>query len=590
MTSATRYARLQLLQQFDQEIADLGLAMMERAIEPNWLYDEQETNQRVGQNLETLSDTKGAIAAGQVIIRKGDLVTEETRNVLRSLNEKRAETATNIERFVRLSGNTILMIIAVLVFFLYLHLYRKQILKNLSHFALIFVTLLLLSVVSSVAFQFENLNAYIIPVAIAPVMLTIIFDSRVGLMSAFTLAIITGLMSDNGYEFMIATVLASSLGIFTVRDLQKRSQFFFITPGIIFLTYLLVISGFAMTRYSEPSVYLANMTFAGINSLFILFTYPLILLFEKMFKVTTDFTLMELSDSNSPLLKELIMKAPGSYHHSLNVSTIAENAAAAIGANFMLTRTGALYHDIGKMSKPEYFIENQTGGNEHDTLVPQMSARVIKNHVTDGVKLAKEAKLPQKLIDFIETHHGTSLIRYFYKRAKNHPVKKADIAETDFRYDGPLPFTKEQGIVMLADGVEAASRSIQQPNYQKLESLVNKIIDEHVKDGQLNNCPLTFRELSIVKSSFTQTLRGIYHGRVDYDKDETDATASLPPRDAAAGNAEQSVSETDRRTSNADHLVKGSDKYATGSDQPSTNTAPSSTNTNKDKPEQSVAP
>lgn len=520
LSSANRYARLQLLNQFEQEVGALGLAMLERAIEPNWLYDEQETRQRIDQNLETLSETKGAIAAGQVIIRKGDLVTEETRNILRSLNEKRAETATNIERFVRLSGNTILMIIAVLVFFLYLRLYRKSIMRDLSHFSLIFVTMMLISVVSSIVFQFESLNDYVIPIAIAPVMLTIIFDSRVGLMSALTLAIVTGLMSDNSYEFMVATVLASSLGIFTVRDLQKRSQFFFITPGIIFITYLLVISGFAMTRYSEPSVYLTNMAFAGLNALFILFTYPIILLFEKIFKVTTDFTLMELSDSNSPLLKDLIMKAPGSYHHSLNVSTIAENAAVAIGANFMLTRTGALYHDIGKMTKPEYFIENQTGGNEHDTLAPQMSALVIKKHVTEGVRLAKEAKLPKTIVDFIETHHGTSLIRYFYKRAKNHPVKKSDITEEDFRYEGPLPFSKEQGIVMLADGVEAASRSIQQPSYQKLENLVHKIIDEHVKDGQLNNCPLTFRELSLIKASFTQTLRGIYHGRVDYDKDD----------------------------------------------------------------------
>ena len=517
---ATRYAQLQLLSRFEQEIADLGLAMIERALQANWVFDEEETTQRTEQNLETLSETKGAIAAGQVIIRKGDLVTEETRNVLRSLNEKRAETATNIERFVRLSGNTILVIIAVMVFFLYLKLYRKQIIQHLPHFALVFVTMMLISVVSSLVFQFESLNSYVIPIAIAPVMLTIIFDSRVGLMSALTLAMVTGLLSDNNFEFMIATVLASSLGIFSVRDLQKRSQFFFITPGIIFVSYLVVISGFAMTRYSDPSVYLTNMTFAGLNALFILFTYPLILLFEKVFNVTTDFTLMELSDNNSPLLKKLIMRAPGSYHHSLNVSSIAENAAVAIGANFMLTRAGALYHDIGKMAKPEYFIENQTGGNEHDQLSPQMSALVIKKHVTEGVRIAKENKLPQTLIDFIETHHGTSLIRFFYKKAKNAEAKKSDVSEEDFRYDGPLPFSREQGIVMLADGVEAASRSVQKPNFQKLDNLVNKIVDEHVKDGQLNHCPLTFSELRIIKASFTQTLRGIYHGRIDYEKED----------------------------------------------------------------------
>ena len=249
------------------------------------------------------------------------------------------------------------------------------------------------------------------------------------------------------------------------------------------------------------------------------------LLIEKLFDVVTDFTLLELGDTNQPLLKELMNKAPGTFHHSMHVANLAETAASAIGAKALLSRVGALYHDIGKILKPEYYVENQsTGVNEHDKLKPQMSAMIIKAHVSEGIKIAQEAGLPNKLVDFISTHHGTSVIRYFFEKAKDNDSMKEVTAEEKFRYDGPLPSTKETGILLLADGIEAASRAMKNPTYPRLENLVNRMVDERVKEGQLAHCPLTFRDLQLIKEAFMNVLMGIYHHRVEYPEDKAQQT------------------------------------------------------------------
>ncbi|MDZ7690126.1 MAG: HDIG domain-containing protein [Balneolaceae bacterium] len=295
-----------------------------------------------------------------------------------------------------------------------------------------------------------------------------------------------------------------------------------------------------------------DLFFVIINAVFILFTYPLILLFEKVFKVTTDFTLLELSDTNLPLLKDLMTQAPGTFHHSLQVANLSEAAAGSIGANGLLCRVGALYHDIGKMDNPGYFIENQAGPNEHDKLKPRMSALVIKAHVSNGVKSARKHGLPEIIIDFIKTHHGTSLIKYFFSKAKEKTDENKDeIQEKDFRYDGPLPRTKETGILLLADGVEAASRAMKDPSYQKLENLINKMVDDRVNEGQLSKCPLTFQDLRTIKETFLNILMGIYHSRVEYpeDKKEQDKEqvekAAKEPSITDDKSAEITVDDTD---------------------------------------------
>ncbi len=517
MTEARNYAQLFFNRVFIPDVARVALQLYDQIIGPNILYSEADTEALLSENLSNISTTRGAVDQGEIIIRRGDIVTPEIDIRLKSLADARALTATGLERWLRFSGESFVIIIATMMFFFYLYLYRRKIFERPSMFLLVFLVMSLVTLASALVYPIENVSSYVIPVAIAPIILTIIFDSRVGLMSTITLAIITGMIHDHSFDYMVATIAACSLGVFSVRDIKKRSQFFFITPGIVFLTYCFVIAGFSLSRFSGVENFLSDMTFVAINSVFILFTYPLILLFEKLFKLTTDFTLLELADTNLPLMKELMSTAPGTFHHSLQVANLAESAASDIGANALMCRVGAMYHDIGKMVKPSYFIENQSKGNEHDKLKPRMSALVIKAHVSEGVKMATEYGLPKVIIDFIMTHHGTSQIRYFLEKAK----EDADnIQEEDFRYDGPIPFTKEQGIMMLADGVEASCRSMKDTTYTKLENQINRIVDSNVADGQLSNCPLTFQHIQIIKESFLRILKGVYHSRVEYPEDK----------------------------------------------------------------------
>lgn len=512
---ARDFAHFILTRSLSSDASRVALQMFDQVIQPNWVYSESDTEAILQESLANISTTKGAVEQGEIIIRRGDIVTVDRANALRSLAEARAMNASSFERWMRYSGEAVVIVIAALLFLIYIYLYRKQIFEKPSMFLLVFLAMGLIALASALIYPIEELNSYMIPVAVTPIILTIIFDSRVGLMSTLTLAIITGVIHDNSFEYLVATIIACSLGVFSVRDIKQRSQFFFTTPFIVFSSYLIILSGFALSRFAGWELILNNIIFIGINAVFILFTYPLILLFEKMFKITTDFTLLELADTNLPLMKKLMNEAPGTFHHSLQVANLAESAASEIGANSLLCRVGAMYHDIGKMEKPSYFIENQSAVNDHDKLKPRMSALVIKAHVSDGVKKARENDLPDVVIDFIQTHHGTSLIKYFYEKAKEQ-AEDEEVEEKDFRYDGPIPFTKEQGILLLADGIEAASRAMKDPTYNKLENLINRMAEDHINDGQLNNCPLTFKQIQIIKTTFLNILVGVYHSRIEY--------------------------------------------------------------------------
>ena len=523
LREANDFAQFQLNRSFNEERAQLAIEFYNKVIGPNFKYNEERRQQRINEAISNISPTKGAMAQGQVIIRRGDMVTSETVNILESLNAARSINASELERWMRFSGGVILIFVISLVFYMYLYLYRRSISSHNGLFLLVFLTMGLISIANMVLMYFDVANAFVIPVAIAPIILTIIFDSRVGIIASITMAALIGLVHGFDFEFTISTFAACSMGVFSVRDVRNRSQFFFTTPGIVFVTYLISMGAFSLSVMEEWDLILNNGLFIAINCLFILFTYPIILLFEKIFGVTTDFTLLELGDTNQPLLKELMNKAPGTFHHSLQVANLSEAAASAINANPLLVRVGALYHDIGKMVKPEYFVENQAGGsNEHDKLKPQMSAMVIKSHVSEGVKMAKEYGLPKVLISFIETHHGTSIIRYFFEKAKSieDEIEKDTPVEDTFRYDGPLPHTKETGILLLADGIEAASRAMKNPTYSKLENLVNRMVDDRVSEGQLSHCPLTFRDLQVIKESFISILVGVYHSRIEYPDEE----------------------------------------------------------------------
>ncbi|MEX0719306.1 MAG: HDIG domain-containing metalloprotein [Balneolaceae bacterium] len=548
LREANEFAQFRLGRMFNEQNARLAMELYNKIIQSNYIFSEEDTGARTEEAISTISETKGAIAQGQVIIRRGDIVTQEKTNILESLADARSQNASEVEKWIRFAGQVIVVVVITFVFFMYIYLYRRKITSDNPMFLLVFLTMGLVSFAAGLVNYLDISDPYIIPIAIAPIILTIIFDSRVGLVASITLATMLGLINGNSFQFVVATFAACSLGVFSVRDIKDRSQFFFTTPGVVFLTYVVILGSFSIATLSGWEKFVSELMYVAISSVFILFTYPVILLFEKIFGVTTDFTLIELGDTNQPLLKDLMNKAPGTFHHSLQVANLAESAAAAVGANALLCRVGALYHDIGKMVKPEYFVENQSKGiNEHDKLKPQMSAMVIKAHVSEGVKMAQEADLPKIIVDFIETHHGTSVIRYFFEKAKEDNDLKSMLQEDQFRYEGPLPYTKETGILLLADGVEAASRAMKNPTYSKLENLVNRMIDDRVTEGQLSHCPLTFRHLQIIKESFMNILVGVYHSRVEYPEDKKDIEKEKEAAAKLSGNGSEQQPEEEEK-------------------------------------------
>lgn len=515
---AREYAQYRLFRTFVDQSAESAYQLFNLVIEPNLNYSQRDTEDRINEFISTISPTKGAVTKGQVIIRKGDLINRERYNMLQSLTKARSEQASDLDIWKQYIGQILLLLAVSMIFIMYIYLYRKPIFDDNKLLFLLFLMISLLLGSHTLALAvFENLYPYILPVAIVPIILTVLFDSRVGILTTVTLALIMGLFNGYDFEFTTATVTACSMAVYSVRDIKNRNQFYVFTPALIIGSYALVYVGFSLLKIGGFDNLYQHSISILFNALFnLVLVYPLILLVEKLFTVTTDVTLLELSDTNRPLLKSLMLHASGTFHHSLQVANLSEAAANAIGANALLCRVGAMYHDIGKMEKPEYFVENQSGLNVHEKLKPRMSALVIREHVKGGVKLAEENKLPQVIIDFIRTHHGTTLIRYFFEKGKRISENPSEIKEEDFRYEGPIPFTRETGIVMLADSVEASARTIQEPNYSKLEAHVHRIIDEKLDEGQLSNCPLTFQDLQRIKEAFLQILVGVYHGRIKY--------------------------------------------------------------------------
>lgn len=526
---AREYAQYRLFRTFADQSAESAYQLFNLVIESNLIFSAKDTKDRVDEFISTISPTKGAVAKGQVIIRKGDLINRERLNMLTSLSKARSEQASELEVWKQYIGQIIIILAVNLIFIMYIYLYRRPIFDDNKLFFLLFLLIGLILGANSFLYKFENLSPYIVPIAIVPIILTVIFDSRVGILTTITLALSVGLFNGYDFELATATITACSMAVYSVRDIKNRSQFYLFTPALILASYSIVYIGFSLIKLGNFDNLYQHSISILINALFnLVLVYPLILLVEKVFNVTTDVTLLELSDTNRPLLKSLMLHASGTFHHSLQVANLSEAAANAIGANALLCRVGAMYHDIGKMDKPEYFVENQSGMNVHEKLKPRMSALVIREHVKGGIKLAEEHNLPDVIIEFIRTHHGTSLIKYFYEKGKKISENPEEIKEEDFRYDGPIPSTRETGIVMLADSIEASSRTLKEPNYSKLEAHVHRIVDEKLDEGQLSDCPLTFQDLQRIKAAFLTILIGVYHGRVKYPgQEEEQKKASL---------------------------------------------------------------
>jgi putative nucleotidyltransferase with HDIG domain len=489
--------------------------------EANYRFDEEATDATFQEAIRVVSTNQGAIAREQMIVRKGDLVSPDTDRILKSLEKALGSTASLKELGIRFGGDVLILLLLCIAYIFYFYLYAKDIFMNNNQLLMVVLTVLLLSTLHRFISPTGTLSPYFTPIVLVPILFTVFLNSRIGLVTAFYLPFMVSLISGPDYQFIFSSVLVGITATYTSRDLKDRMQFYVFTPGLVFLVFLAVHSGFTFSRYADLRAWAEPIFYFGVHSASIFFIYPLAMAYERLFGITTDFTLLELGDTNHPLLKELMSKAPGTFHHSLQVANLSEAAANALGANALLCKTACYYHDIGKIKRPYYFAENQGGENEHDSIKPSMSAMIIKDHVNQGVIMAEEAGLPKAIIDFIETHHGTTTIRYFYSRAKDQAAEGEEVDEALFKYDGPLPFSRETGIVMLADTVEAASRAMKQPTYSKLENLINKLVDAKVDEGQLANTPLTFKDLRKIKEVFLTILSGIYHSRVEYPEEKS---------------------------------------------------------------------
>ncbi|MBO6632075.1 MAG: HDIG domain-containing protein, partial [Psychroserpens sp.] len=378
----------------------------------------------------------------------------------------------------------------------------------------IFFNVLLMILLTTLVINYNTQYVYVVPLCILPLVLKAFFDARLGLFAHVLTVLLLGFIVPNSYEYMFLQIIAGIVTILTVSELYKRANLF-ISVGQITLIYIVAYFAFFVIQEGDISN-LDPRTFGLfiLCGLATLFVQPLIYIYEKLFGLVSDVSLLELSDTNTKLLKELSNKAPGTFHHSLNVANLAEASANEIGANAMLIRVGALYHDIGKMKNPTYFTENQaTGINPHDELSSYESAQIIIDHVLDGIEIAKKNNLPDRVIDFIRTHHGTSMVYYFYRKEKD---LDANVKEEDFRYPGPKPFSKETAILMMCDSVEAASRSLKEPNTAKIDKFVESIINKQMEDGQFLNANITFKEIQSIKKILKYKLANIFHLRIEY--------------------------------------------------------------------------
>ncbi|CAM4029367.1 HD family phosphohydrolase [Gillisia hiemivivida] len=509
------YLNVQINQSSLSSLKPELLEFFYNTIKPNVTYDAKLTQKELDSKLGSISYTRGSIERGTIIISKGEIVEGETLDILTSLkSEYESQVWSDSSYNWILFGYSILVCLALLMLLLFIRRNRRDIFDNNVKVSFIFFNIFLMVFLTTLVVNFEAKYVYIVPLCILPLTLKAFFDSRLGLFTHVITVLILGFVVPNSYEYMFLQIIAGIVTILTVSELYKRANLF-ISVGQITFIYILVY--FAFTIIQEGNIQDLNsemfLTFI-LGGLATLFVQPLIYIYEKLFGLVSDMSLLELSDTNSKLLKELAEKAPGTFHHSLNVANLAEAAANEIGANAMLARVGALYHDIGKMENPTYFSENQTSSvNSHDELSPAESAEVIIDHVIHGIEIARKNNLPDRVIDFIRTHHGTSLVYFFYMKEKEMNDK---VSTLDFRYPGPIPFSKETAILMMCDSVEAASKSLKEPTAAKIDDFVERIINKQMDEAQFLNANITFKEIQLIKKILKQKLKNIFHLRIEY--------------------------------------------------------------------------
>jgi hypothetical protein len=486
-------------------------------VKPNVAFDEIYTNKVIENEVGKISYTKGKVTEGELIILKGGIVEGKKLAILNSLKSESASkvwTDSNYNWIV--FGYTILVSLALLMLLLFLHKYRIEIFENNNKVTFIFFNVFAIIFIQTLVIKYNSDYLYVVPLSILPIIIKAFFDARLGLFTHVLTVLLLGYIVPNSFEFIYLHIIAGIVTILTVSELYKRANLFI---SVAQITGIYMITYFAFSIIKEGNASQINWDYFilfAMNGLLSFLSIILIYMYEKVFGLVSDVTLLELSNTNTKLLRELNEKAPGTFQHSMQVANLAEAAANEIGANSMLVRTGALYHDIGKMLNPMYFIENQsTGVNPHNDLSPRDSSKIITDHVIKGVELAKKYKLPDRIIDFIRTHHGTSSTYYFYKKEQElNPNTKIDIK--NFQYKGPIPFSKETAILMMCDTAEAASKSIKNPTAHSISNLIDKIIDKQMADNQFLNSDITFREIKVIKKVIKKKLMNIYHLRVEY--------------------------------------------------------------------------
>ena len=489
---------------------------LHKYLEANLVYDSVKTQQSKAELLSGISGSTGLVLRGERIIDRGERVNLRQKAILDSLrreSERRKEDVDN-ERII-LFGRFGLIAAFMALLVIYLRMFRRDLYQSPHTVYLIFSVVTIFPLLTYLLCTYKFFSVYIIPFAMLPIVLRVFTDTRTAFMSHLTMVLLASLPLHTQYQFILSQLLAGLVGIYCIKDLTERSQ--------IFLTSLIVTVctlAFGLMFELAQSGSLSGMDRSWfrdivISGVALLFTYPLLYLIEQAFGFTSSVTLIELNNTNSPIIRRLAKEAQGTFIHSIQVGNLAAEVAARIGAKVQLVRTGALYHDIGKLTNPGFFTENQAGYNPHDKLTEEESAQIIISHVTKGVELADKHRLPKVIKDFILTHHGASMVRYFYVQAVN-KYGEENVDKAKFTYPGPNPFTREQAILMMSDAVEASSRSLKEYTTEAITELVNRIIDGQVANGAFVNCPITFRDISEAKQTFIDSLQVIYHTRVSY--------------------------------------------------------------------------
>lgn len=517
--SAYEYVKQQL--NINKKNADvkLLLPLLENGIGHTIFYDKVTSDKEFKQAVDDISPSRDIILKDQSIVSKGDIIDAKKFQVLESLKSEYEEQSggTGSYLFILL-GQIIIVSLCLAVLMVFLSFFRTEIFLDNAKITFILLLITLAVLMARLAINSHSFSIYLLPFCMLTIIIRAFYDTRVALFVHMMAILIISFMASNRFEFVFIQLLGGIVTIFSIVNTRNRSQIF-ISAALIFLTYSIAFIGINIVQEGGVDAFTGyDFAWFGISAMLTLFSYPLIFIFEKVFGFISDVSLLELSDTNGRLLRELASRAPGTFQHSLQVANLAEEAIYNIGGNALLVRTGALYHDIGKMESPMYFIENQASGiNPHEDLNFEESSVIIIGHVIKGIEIAKKYNLPEQIIDFIRTHHGTSITAYFYRSfQKAFPEEK--INEEKFRYPGPIPFSKETAVLMMADSVEAASRSLQKYDAESIDNLVEFIITKQIEQNQFLNSDITFKDINTIKKIFKKKLMNVYHVRVEYPR------------------------------------------------------------------------